>query len=57
MISLIYYCLYRPTDTIYIIAKENDIFCPCVAVSDDKIVVMFYNMSDVLYAAIEFMRE
>jgi medium-chain acyl-[acyl-carrier-protein] hydrolase len=38
-------------------AKENDIFCPCVAVSDDKIVVMFYNMSDVLYAAIEFMRE
>ena len=38
-------------------ARENDIFCPCVTVSDDKIVVMFYNMSDVLYAAIEFMRE
>ena len=38
-------------------ARENDIFYPCVAVSDDKIVVMFYNMNDVLYAAIEFMKE
>lgn len=38
-------------------AREGDIFFPGIAVSDDKVVVMFYNINNVLYAAVEFTRE
>ena len=35
-------------------AKLGDIFYPRIVFSDDKMVVMFYNEIDILYAAVEF---